>query len=417
MPQPPSAKGKAPRESVVLEQHLRSELRKESRIVHREPPSRMNEWAKFIVTQANFLFTLLGLTVMGISIYVAVADFGALDKGFFLGGGLMFFFFSILMILTAYLGSQGVYYQRKDSRFTIWKGTIILSIYQFFLIATLTMQLVWLAVSMNSFTTLRSNAVAVLAGKEVPMTSLELKIAEKFDAFFFGAQSSCNSATYQWFWSIVDKRCAAYNPNMSQLACQRCGDYSVTQCAADAKSCYTDPALQGVACPYQACRQGALSFIVDKFAPIGYFAIGLLVFQILLIVSTCTLICYHKRDTDAEIKAKNGIFAHNKAAGGSGGGGGGGGGGARDMDIESREPNVTHLGQRPAQQQQQQQANHAPPAFAPPRAPPAPHAPQAFHTPTKPGPAPPPRGMPRGMPRGPAPAPHAPPAPAASDEL
>ncbi len=413
---------------MVLEQHLRSELRKESRLVHREPPSRMNEWAKFIVTQANFLFTLLGLTVTGFSIYVAVADFGALDKGFFLGGGLMFFFFSILIILTSYLGSQGVYYQRKDSRFTIWKGTIILSIYQFFLIATLTMQLVWLAVSMSSFTTLRNNAVAVLAGQEnVPMTSLEMKIAEKFDAFFFGAQSACNSATYQWFWSIVDKRCAVYNPNMSQLACQRCGDYSVTQCAADTKACYTDPSLQAIACPYQACRKGALSFVVDKFAPLGYFAIGLLVFQILLIVSTCTLICYHKRDTDAEIKAKNGIFANNRSAAG---GAGAGAGGAGDMDIEAREPTVTHIGQNQIQNQQQQQQRPAPPqaphGFAPPRAPPAPRGPQGFQTPTKPGPGPgqgpqqgmhPPRGPPRGVPRGPAPAPHAPPAPAASDEL
>ena len=143
-------------------------------------------------------------------------------------------------------------------------------------------------------------------------------MAEKFDAFFFGAASQCLAAKYEWFWGFINKRCTPHDANMSQLNCQRCDDWSVTACVADARQCYTDglhyPNAEGVevlnsACPYIACRQGVLSFILDNFPPFSYFVIGMVAFQIILIISNCTLICFHQRDTDSEIKAKNGIFA------------------------------------------------------------------------------------------------------------
>ena len=296
-----------------LESHISAQLRREKRMHHAEPRSRVNEWAKFIVTQANFFLTLFGVVVFAGSIYTFFADFGDLDKGFFLGGGIMLFLFSIIVVMVAYLGGQGVYYQRKENKFTVWGGSVILSVYQFFLVATLAMQLIWVAVSMDAFTQLRKNADLVIAGNDVPMTSLEDKIAEKFNAFFFGAASACDSVAYQWFWSFVDKRCTKFNANMSQSTCQRCEDYSVTVCAADPKMCYVASYnLQAQACPYQACRMGVLEFVTDKFAPFSYFVIGMVTFQFLLISSNCALICYHKRDTDAEIKAKNGIFAQSK---------------------------------------------------------------------------------------------------------
>ena len=63
----------------------------------------------------------------------------------------------------AYLGGQGIYFQRKESAHTKWSGDRILGIYQIFLILCLAAELGWFAVSMNALVALRENADTVLA--------------------------------------------------------------------------------------------------------------------------------------------------------------------------------------------------------------------------------------------------------------
>lgn len=227
-----------------------------------------------------------------------------------------FFLFGVIILILAYLGGQGIFYQNRESKFTSWRGSRILSIYQIFLVATLVFELLWIGVSLDALALLRTNALAVVdpSVDDPPMSSMEDKIAQKFDAFFFGAVSQCETVKYEWFWSFINTRCAALDENMSQVTCQRCDDYSVTVCTADNKSCYDG---RDEACPYQACRAGILQFILDRFPPFAYFVIAIVVFQLLLILSNCTLICFHRRDTDAEIKAKNGIFAQRPAGDGA----------------------------------------------------------------------------------------------------
>lgn len=299
-------------------QHFKDKLRKEE-AKKREPRSKLNEWAKFIVSQANFFFTLVGFCVVGGATYLLLADFGDLDKAFFIGGGLIFFLFGWIILGISYLGCQGIYYQRRTSPYTKWQGTRILSFYQIFLILTFAAELVWLAVSMDAITALKKNAEEVLDGGTPTYSSLESKFAEKFDAFFFGAQSECGTLRYAWFWSFINKRCTKYNANMSQLLCQRCDDYSVTMCDADVYTCYNSEmtSAYNFACPYNACREGVLEFVIDRMSPFAYFTIFMVVFQILLIFSTCALICFHPRDTDDQIRAKNGIFAKEPARGGA----------------------------------------------------------------------------------------------------
>jgi len=300
--------------NAAIQQQLHAQMMRDGKLHRKEPRSRVNAWAKFIVTQANFVFSLLSVAVLSGAIYALVADFGDLDKAFFLSYGLLFFFFGLIMMAMSYLGGQGVYYQRKESRFTSWSGPRILGIYQFFLVLGVCFELLWVVVSMDAFKLLRENADIVLANEPgVPtpaMTSLEAKLASKFNVFFFGAVSICDQIAYNWFWNFVNKRCSKFNTNMSQLSCQRCEDYSVTSCAADEKACYEgNSALQDIACPYQACRSGVLEYISFFFKPFVYFGLALFCFQFILVLSNCALICFHRRDTDSEIKAKNGIFA------------------------------------------------------------------------------------------------------------
>ena len=289
---------------------------KERRGKKREPRSKLNEWAKFLVSQANFIFTIFGFFIVGAASYLLGADFGDLDKTFFVSGGIIFFLFGWIVRYIIF-GLSGIYYQRRVSPYTKWQGTRILMFYQVFLILTFAAELVWLAVSMNAITALKENASKVLNGETPTYTSLEAKFAEKFDAFFFGAQSECGSLRYAWFWSFINKRCTKFNSNMSQLLCQRCDDYSVTMCDPDVDLCYNSEltSAYNFACPYNACREGVLEFVIDRLSPFAYFTIFLVVFQILLIASTCALICFHPRDSDAEIRAKNGIFAKGESGG------------------------------------------------------------------------------------------------------
>ena len=245
----------------------------------------------------------MGVLILMGALYVLAADFGDLDKGFFIGGGAIVFLFGCTLLMVAYLGAQGIYYQRRESKHTMWQGRRILIVYQVCLILTLIFELVWLAISLSAITELRNNAEDIQSDPSNPpeWSSMEIKISEKFDAFFFGASSQCNTLKYLWFWNFVNKRCTKYNENMSQLNCQRCNDASVTACADN------------------ACREGVLEFVLDRFSPFAYFVLFVVIFQVFLIACTCTLICYHPRDSELEIRAKNGIFAQQspKGSGGS----------------------------------------------------------------------------------------------------
>lgn len=297
--------------------HYKEQLKLEKK-AKKPPRSQWNEWAKFVVSQANFLFVVMGLLIISGALYVLAADFGDLDKGFFLGGGAIVFLFGCMLLMVSYLGGQGIYYQRRESKHTMWQGRRILIVYQVCLIMTLIFELVWLGISLAAITELRNNAEDIQDDPDNPpeWSSMEIKISQKFDAFFFGASSQCNTLKYLWFWNFVNKRCTKYNENMSQFTCQRCNDASVTSCAGDERTCYENGQTQANdACPYNACRRGVLEFVLDRFSPFAYFVLFVVIFQVFLIACTCTLICYHPRDSELEIRAKNGIFAQQSPKG------------------------------------------------------------------------------------------------------
>lgn len=277
-----------------------------------EPKSRLNEWTKFILMQVNFFFAVFGLTLVGLAIYVLAANWGSLDPAFFTGGGVVLCLFGFIIIFVAYIGCLGVVNQRRKSPYTEWQGMRLLVIYQVCLSLAFAAQIYWLAYSLDNVNDLRVAATTYSVSNPIPYGSLETTFAEKFNAFFFAAQLSpfCPDLKYTWFWTIIDKVCGSYNVNMSESSCLRCNDYSVSQCDADAEHCYkTGATYLSVACPYNACRKGLLNLIYNNLAPFAYFIIAFVLFQILLLVLNCMLICYNPRDSEERIRAKNGIFS------------------------------------------------------------------------------------------------------------
>lgn len=281
---------------------------------HHEPKSRINEWVKFILMQTNFFFAMFGMTLVGMSIYVLVANWGDLDPAFFTGSAVALLLFGLIVTAVTYIGCLGVVNQRRKSPYTEWQGMRLLVIYQVFLTLALVAEIYWLAYSLDSVNGLRSSALLYDAKKPLPYQGLETTIATKFNAFFFAAQLSpfCPDLKYTWFWTFVDGYCN--NPNMMQINCLKCNDYSVTACDADAQTCYKGGATyQIAACPYNACRKGILTFIYNTLAPFSYFVVAYTIFHLLLLVLNCLLMCYNPRDTDEKIRAKNGIFTAARA--------------------------------------------------------------------------------------------------------
>ncbi len=70
--------------------------------------SRLNNFLKFVLINLNIIVSFVGLTLFGFSFYLWFADWGSLDKGFFKGIGAIVFLFSLCVILSSFIGCQGI---------------------------------------------------------------------------------------------------------------------------------------------------------------------------------------------------------------------------------------------------------------------------------------------------------------------
>lgn len=69
--------------------------------------ARLNTFLKFSILNVNYLFAVLGLGLMGLSLYVLVANWGKLDPGFFTGAGAVLFLAGFIAMIGAIMGNFG----------------------------------------------------------------------------------------------------------------------------------------------------------------------------------------------------------------------------------------------------------------------------------------------------------------------
>ena len=98
-------------------------------------------------------------------------------------------------------------------------------------------------------------------GKTPDYGRLEGLLEEKFNLFYFGATSTCDTALYDAFWGWVDGNCP---DNMHRNDCEKCESYDVTFCAADQDTCFKESSGDGRACPYTLCRTDILKYFADQ---------------------------------------------------------------------------------------------------------------------------------------------------------
>ena len=101
----------------------------------RSGKSRLNNFIKFVVLNVNILYFLLGITFIGLALYLWFANWGNLDPGFFLGSGLICALFGIAVTMISCLAGQGIKhqtYKRGESMnktFTVIIMCIILKVF------------------------------------------------------------------------------------------------------------------------------------------------------------------------------------------------------------------------------------------------------------------------------------------------
>jgi hypothetical protein len=114
---------------------------------------RTNDFVKKIVMHTNIFFSMIGVTLFGISFYIIFADWGSLDPGFFLGIGINGCCIAGILFLISSIGGLGVSNQSKIQG--LWTGRRIISLYQILLLLCIVAELYSMTIFYRSIADLR----------------------------------------------------------------------------------------------------------------------------------------------------------------------------------------------------------------------------------------------------------------------
>lgn len=264
---------------------------------------RINDVTKWLVTNVNFLFSTFSVLSMAFIIFALSSEWGSLDRGFFLGGGIVTLLFWLFIFLVSMVGCIGV--TRQTKRTGCWTGRRIMALYQLTLLLTILGD-VWIVTRLLVYLNTFEDALESLdpGNEPLPYDSLEMSVVDRFNQFFFSATTTCTDAKFVFFWSWIDDHCDGV---LTQDSCMGCGDYSITLCAADQESCFAQDDI--TKCPYYLCRRGVLEYLIEYLRPAGTYMLAFTVFQFFLMILSCMLICFTQKDSLQTVLIKTGTIA------------------------------------------------------------------------------------------------------------
>jgi hypothetical protein len=274
--------------------------------------SRLNNVIAIASIFFDVIFILLSLFIIAISIYFLVADWGELNKFFFIRWSIGGILFGIVVFSLSVLSGYGLYHQTDQlviKNISWLNGRRVLAIYMLLLFGILALD-IWVLITLtNTISSISNTKEALSSGISIDYDSFEEKLSSKFNEFFFAATESCSGA-YNWFWNWVQNRCPV---SLEEVPCKIASgcvnNPNSLQCAADKSVCYQNSVANYIqSCPYEICRQGALSFFVEIIRRCWSFVIAILTFHLAKVLITILLICYNKRDSFVDILVKNGTL-------------------------------------------------------------------------------------------------------------
>jgi hypothetical protein len=238
--------------------------------------ARINNIVKFITWVINNVIMVLGCVGLILSVYVIFADWGGLDTSFFLGLGVTGALMSGCLMHISTLGVLSIDFQNytfRDStpENTVWTGKKIILIYLICVIFALLFTCFATMYITNEVTSLEATLNAIGNGEFIAYDDFEVEVSKKFNEFFFGVVDTCQQLNLVFFWDFVLENCP---DSIDESHCSACTSNWLTTCAAHENSCTADYDVTVVGggsesvphqtCPYEICRTGIISFVIEQ---------------------------------------------------------------------------------------------------------------------------------------------------------
>lgn len=270
---------------------------------------KLNNFLKWVVMNVNLLYAAVALVAIILSVIVLVSDWGSLDRGFFMGWCIVIILFSTLIVMISLLGCMGVSHQSE--KLSCWTGRRILGLYQLALLVTI-IGVIWgltqLVIISRGLNATYDDLTRHVEDDtyELAYSKMEDAVSSRFNDFFFSAAATCTDSKFVFFWSWVNDYCPV---SISQENCMACGEYSVTNCPADENLCFQKDDKGQAFCPYDQCREGVLEYLTAYLNPMNIGFLALALFQLMIMMLTCMLICFTPQDSVEQMLVKTGTIS------------------------------------------------------------------------------------------------------------
>lgn len=272
---------------------------------------KLNEHIRGIVATSNTCFTVLGLFLGGLASYLLYATapstftLGSLFKGGWIVWTLLV---GLGLILSSCINCVAL--KRQMVREGPCGGRKLLSMYQLLVMGLM----VAFAVGLLTMRTMQSAVPLLLEHPKAPYSRSEQKmLAPYFDRVYFKTKAvverdySEQGGSYKWFLAWTRQNCPLSMDMGSCTTCNSDGDSSIPYndgCCPRQDLC-TVGNLE--ACPYMRCRLGIATFLNRRLGRMQNYMYFFLALLLLVILSTCLLICYNPRDSFEDLLAKTGV--------------------------------------------------------------------------------------------------------------
>lgn len=241
-----------------------------------------------IVRSVNFIFACLGICIIGGGSYVYYVDSGPLSQSFIQGPCIFIGLFGVCVLLLSFLGHQGLHYRAKRKG---WFTGFNIFCFYIFILVLLAVGELWGLVYTSDLLTELKNAAHVTDTDYPTLSTDEQYLSQLFNGFYFANSiGQCDSVTGLLFWSFISNYCPE---KMQSSHCRKCYPYGVGDCVVDQNSCNAHPLSVGPQCPYILCKQGVLTYAIDKFELFEYGLIGMALFQMILVCIVISVIIHY----------------------------------------------------------------------------------------------------------------------------
>lgn len=283
----------------------------------------MNDWIKFLFILINTLYFFFGAALLGWSILSMYTSWAELDGDSIKTFGIYMIVTSVVIIVIIAFGCIGAVNQTV--RRGCCRGRRLLGLYQVALIAVIVLQfqaVIYTLNSAESLTLVQEELAGAAANETVAYVDFEESLSQKFNELYFGTMASSESEN-AWFWDFVDSDCPE---SMGTDACFVPGDdggggsndntgggggggdddyVTLPAGCPDEASC--DMAMDDFEdCAYDVCRQSIIRTTLSFIAPIANYGLFMVLFQVVVALLTCLLICFNPHDDETTILEKSG---------------------------------------------------------------------------------------------------------------